>query len=281
MKQECYFCQIKGVERLIAKSEVEDQVAEEFIYCVHKLIGANMDSANAKLSAEVHRLARHHFNNENLYAKEKLSANSLLLKQYDRWKTIVRQSNNPFATAAKLAVIGNIIDYGAHCVSEDISAQIQELFQQELTIDMTAKLQNEIYKAKNILYLGDNCGEIVFDKLFIEMMNHPNVTFAVRGAPVINDITLADARQVGMDQVCRVISNGADAPSTLLELCSDTFVEAYQKADLIISKGQGNFEGLMYNDHPNTFFMLIAKCDPMAEVLGVHKYDMVVTKLEK
>jgi hypothetical protein len=128
------------------------------------------------------------------------------------------------------------------------------------------------------LYLGDNCGEIVFDKLFIETMDHPNVTFAVRGNPVINDATLEDAAQVGLDNVCRVISNGFDAPSTLLEFCSDEFAEAYNNADLVISKGQGNFEGLMESRHPNEFFLLIAKCWPIANLLGVGKNDMVVLK---
>jgi uncharacterized protein with ATP-grasp and redox domains len=100
----------------------------------------------------------------------------------------------------------------------------------------------------------------------------------VRGNPVINDATLEDAAQVGLDNVCRVISNGFDAPSTLLEFCSDEFAEAYNNADLVISKGQGNFEGLMESRHPNEFFLLIAKCWPIANLLGVGKNDMVVLK---
>jgi uncharacterized protein with ATP-grasp and redox domains len=280
MRKECYFCQIRGVERLIAKSDPDENVAEDFIYCVHELISTNRNTENARLSAEVHRLAREKFDNSDLYKKEKFNANELLLNQYEYWKKVVDQSDNPFYTAAKLAVIGNIIDYGAHTVSDDISKQIAELYKQELMIDMTEKLRNEISKARNILYLGDNCGEIVFDKMFIEIMKHSSVTFAVRGAPVINDVTVKDAQQVGMDRVCKVISNGADAPSTLLELCCDEFVDSFNRADLIISKGQGNFEGLMHTDHPNIFFMLIAKCDPMAEKLKVKKYDMVVTDLK-
>lgn len=146
-------------------------------------------------------------------------------------------------------------------------------------INMTEKLHSEIIKAERVLYLGDNCGEIVFDKLLIETINHPNITFAVRGKPVINDPTLEDAGQVGMDKVCKIISNGADAPSTLLELSSAEFVEEYQNADLIISKGQGNFEGLMEDSHPNIIFLLIAKCSPIADLLRVEKNDMVVTQL--
>jgi uncharacterized protein with ATP-grasp and redox domains len=279
MRQDCYFCQIRGVEKLIAKSNPGSEKAEQFIYCAHELIGAGREKENARLSAEIHRLAKEHFDNSDLYSKEKRHANELLLSQYDYWKSRVLKSSDPFRTAAKLAVIGNIIDYGAGTVSFDISAQIEELYKLDLKVDMTKSLHSEINKAGRVLYLGDNCGEIVFDKLFIETFNHANVTYAVRGAPIINDVTLEDAIQVGLDQICPVISNGADAPSTLMEFCSEEFIEVFDKADLVISKGQGNYEGLMNNHHPNLFFMLIAKCRPMAESLGVDINDMVVTKL--
>ena len=211
-----------------------------------------------------------------MYQKEKSHANELLLNQYSYWKKVVHESNNPFYTAAKLSVVGNIIDYGAHSTKSDLSVQIHDCFQKELKINQTKDLQDKVRNAGNILFLGDNAGEIVFDKLFIEIMNHPNVIYAVRGKPVINDVTIKDAEQVGMDSLCKIISNGFDAPSTLLAFSSNEFVSAFNDADLIISKGQGNFEGLMDGKHPNIFFMLMAKCVPMAELLHVNKGDMVV-----
>lgn len=279
MRHECYFCHIRTIEKLIRKFRPDEGVAEDFIFSVHELLSANRETANPKLATEIHRIARLHLGNTDLYAEEKLKSNDMLLKKYSYWEAIVSQSGNPFFTAVKLSVIGNIIDYGAHSVNGSISDQIESFFRKDLKVDMTAELQNGISKAASVLYLGDNCGEIVFDKLLIETMKHPNVTFVVRGKPVINDVTPEDADQVGMDKVCRVISNGADAPSTLLDLSSDEFMEEYNNADLIISKGQGNFEGLMESGHPNIFFLLIAKCNPIAGLLGVNKNDMVVTKL--
>jgi hypothetical protein len=278
MRHECYFCHIRTIEKLIDKFKPDENTAQEFILSVHKLIEANWDLSNPQTATEIHRMAKDHLHNTNLYAEEKLKANDLLLKEYPHWQAIVNESQNPFSTAAKLSVIGNIIDYGAQSVKDDLSGQINSFFQKNLKIDMTHALNAEIDKAENILYLGDNCGEIVFDRLFIETMNHPNVTFAVRGKPVINDATLEDAAQVGLDKVCKVISNGFDAPSTLLDFCSDEFAEVYNNADLVISKGQGNFEGLMESRHPNEFFLLIAKCLPIANLLGVSKNDMVVLK---
>lgn len=278
MRHECYFCHIRTIEKLIDKFKPDEKIAENFIFAVHKLIESKRELSNPKLATEIHRIAKIHLGNINLYAEEKLKANDILLTEYSHWEAIINESENPFFTAAKLCVIGNIIDYGAQSVDDDISGQIESFFHKNLKIDMSGELKNEIRKAKNILYLGDNCGEVVFDKLFIETMKHPNITFAVRGKPVINDVTLEDAYQVGIDKVCRVISNGFDAPSTLIECCSEEFAEEYNNADLVISKGQGNFEGLMDRRHPNIFFLLIAKCDPIANLLGVDKNDMVVAK---
>ena len=279
MRHECYFCHIKTIEKLIEKFKPDAKTAESFISAVHKMLADNWALENPQLATEIQRVAKHYLSDTNLYSEEKLAANSLLLEDYSHWKQLVNESDSPFSTAVKLAVIGNIIDYGAHSVSDDISQQIDSFLQKDLAINMVEKLQNEIKKAKHILYLGDNCGEIVFDKLLIETIDNPNVIFAVRGKPVINDATLMDACQVGMDKVCKVISNGFDAPSTLLEFSSAEFIKEYQRADLIISKGQGNFEGLMNDSHANIFFMLIAKCDPIADLLNVNKNDMVVTQI--
>lgn len=279
MKHECYFCITKTVEKLIEKHEPTPAIAEDFVFSVHQLIGESRERANPYLAADIHRLAKQKLNHSNLYQQEKQDANKLLLEQYDYWKRLVEQHSNPLYAAAKLAVIGNIIDYGAHSVGDDIIAQINALYQKDFAIDQTEELIAKIKKARRILYLGDNAGEIVFDKLFIEAMNHPGVTYAVRNEPVINDVTFEDASQTGLDQICSIISNGYDAPSTLLEHCTDEFIEHYYKADLIISKGQGNFEGQYEKSRVDLYFLLIAKCKPMSELLGVNKGDMVVTNL--
>lgn len=281
MRQECYLCHLKTIDHLVNKFNPTTQSAEALLLAVKELLANKKDMPNPLLATEIHRIARVLLNNDKLYKEEKFLAYDILLKNYSFWKKFIDQSSNPFYTAAKLTVIGNIIDYGAHTVSGNISDQIDALLQQDLKVDMTRELKSEIKKAGSVLYLGDNGGEIVFDKLFIEHINHPNLTYVVRGQAVINDVTLDDARQVEMSKVCRVISNGFDAPSTLIDYCSGEFKEAFENADLVISKGQGNFEGLLESIHPNIFFLLIAKCNPIAELLGVRKKDMVIKKLNK
>lgn len=116
----------------------------------------------------------------------------------------------------------------------------------------------------------------MFDKLFIETIMHHEVFYAVKGAPILNDVTMTDAHAVGMDVVADVISNGFNAPSTVLEKCGKEFLEIYDSADLIISKGQGNYEGLMHITDSRIFFLLMVKCDVIAEKLCVKKGDFIV-----
>lgn len=278
MRADCYFCHIKTVQNLVNKFKPTNSTAEEFIFSVHKILNENRELANPMLATLIHRAAKEKLQVKDLYAEEKHLANKILLDNYQYWRDYIDSSNDPFHTAVRLAVIGNIIDYGAHSVKDDLYGQIKSLLRIELKIDKTPEFKEAVQSAGSILYLGDNAGEIFFDRLLIETLGHSNITFVTRGYPVINDVTEEDARLVGIDKLAKIISNGYDAPSTLIDNCSQEFKDAYEQADLIISKGQGNFEGLMNEGHPNTFFLLIAKCNAIAELLGVHKNDMVTTK---
>ena len=278
MRPDCYFCHIQTVKNLIDKFQPAEEMASEVIWAIHMLLSENQNLDNPHLSCKLHRIIRELLQNNELYAEEKNRANILLLRQEEYWRNIIATSDNPFHTAARMAVIGNIIDYGAHSLQGDLRQQIEDLASQNLTIDDSEQLEQALEQAESILYLGDNAGEIVFDKLFIETISHPRLTYAVRGNAVINDVTYNDAQQVNMESICHVITNGYDAPSTLLDHCSDEFLHYYKEADLIISKGQGNFEGLMKRNHRNTFFLLIAKCRPMGDLLGVKKGQMVITR---
>ncbi len=281
MRQDCYFCHQNTLRKLIDKFKPGAEDLRNFLDASQKCLLENWDLSNPQLAREINLLAKQYFQTGDLYEEEKVKSNELLLGQYFYRKIQVEKSDNPFALAARLAVIGNIIDYGAHTVGENISDQMEALFEQELVLDEVHVLQEQIEKAESVLYLGDNAGEIVFDRLFIETMNHPNVTFVVRGTPVVNDATMDDAQHVAMDKVCRVITNGYDAPSTLLNHCSDELKEAFQKADVVISKGMGNFEGLMDQSRQNLFFMLIAKCQPIADLWNLQKGELLISRYNK
>lgn len=131
-------------------------------------------------------------------------------------------------------------------------------------------------EAKTVLYLADNAGEIVFDRVFIEeFCDNRKVIFAVRDKPAINDALMEDAIFCGIDKVAQVVSSGIDAPGTILKYCLDEFLKIFRQADLIISKGQGNFESLSQEKKP-IFFLFMVKCPVIAKEIGCKMEDMVL-----
>lgn len=274
----CFFCFAKAFERLIEKDHLQPEEKKEFANDMFGLFNnVKYDFSIPMLSRELHVLLKQYSNNPDPYKEEKKQSNDLVLGMYPELKDIVFQSDNYFNTALRLAIAGNIIDYGISNTF-DLHSTIDKVLNSGFAIDDSIQLKESISKAKTVLYLGDNCGEIVFDKLFIETIMHPNLIYAVRGLPVINDVTLDDARYVGMDLVADVISNGYDAPSTLPDHCSTEFLEVFNRADVVISKGQGNLEGLLGKTQKKVFFLLMVKCEVIADVLGVKKGDFVVMK---
>jgi len=240
---------------------------------------AVFDSASDISSPEIQRILNIEFCRiigvADPFKNEKVTCNQIALDLYKEWKPKVLASTDPFDLALRLAIAGNIMDYGANN-SFDIHQTISLVLETKLAIDHSVKLRDTLKHAKKILYLGDNSGEIVFDKLFIEIMMHHDVTYVVKGGPVLNDATMEDSISVGMELSANVVSNGFDAPSTVLKSSSKEFLAKYDEADVIISKGQGNFEGLVNTHDPRIFYMLMAKCDVIAEWLNVEKGSFVV-----
>jgi hypothetical protein len=183
----------------------------------------------------------------------------------DEAERTISNSRDPFETSLRIALAGNIIDFGpgAELSEEVIRGALKQALTQKLSADEVRALQDTIGKVKRILYVGDNAGEIVFDKLFIEQLPTQKITYVVRGAPTLNDSTMEDARMVGMDTVVRVITTGVDMPGAALPFCSEEFLDAYENADLVIAKGQGNYEALSDEIKP-IFFLLKIKCPIIA-----------------
>ncbi|NCC99783.1 MAG: DUF89 family protein [Bacteroidia bacterium] len=271
----CMDCHFNAFDRLLTKFEATYNQRQEFFSYFNLVLARSASLTMAQVYSELNREFCRITRVSNPYSKEKAESNSLSLLLYKKYRTRVLESANPFNMALRLAIAGNIIDYGANA-DFNVPVTIQKVLKSEFAIDHSIALFKKIKSASRILYLGDNAGEIVFDKLFIEMIMHPRLTFVVRGSHVLNDATLEDAQQVGMNLVADVISNGYDAPSTVLSECSEEFMRHYNEADLIISKGQGNFEGLIEENDPRIFHLLMVKCDVVAELLQVAKDSFVV-----
>jgi len=199
-------------------------------------------------------------------AEVKMRSTREVLELYPQLKKMVVNSDDPLMTAVRLAIAGNVIDFG---ISDDydIEKEIDEALEKEFAICDIDAFRSALESAENILYIGDNAGESVFDRLLIETINKPTV-FVVREEPVLNDVTYSDAVAAGLDKVAEIYSSGSTAPGTILRSSSREFRELFTDADMIISKGQGNYEGLS-EEKQSIFFLLKAKCPVIARDIGV------------
>jgi len=195
------------------------------------------------------------------------------LKMYPDLKQKVKESEDSLLTAIRLAVAGNVIDLGVD-KEFNIEKDVEAILHQEFAIFDYKQFKRELNNAKEILYIGDNTGEAVFDKILIEELGKP-VTFVVREVPVINDITIKEAKQLEIDKIATVISSGSIAPGTILNKCNEQFVKKFRTADMIISKGQGNYEGLS-EVKQLVFFLLKAKCSVIAKHISVKENAIIL-----
>jgi uncharacterized protein with ATP-grasp and redox domains len=226
---------------------------------------------------EIGRLIYHKISeiteNPDPYREIKKASTQEALSLYPFLKSRVEKSNDRLLAAIRVAVAGNVIDFGVNRTF-DLKNEIEDVFAKDFAVFDYAGFKERLYEAPEILYIGDNAGECIFDRILIEEMQKP-VTYAVRGAPVINDATYEDAVQAGIDKVAVILSSGADGPGAVLETCSSEFKKIYKNAALIISKGQGNYEALSNEKRP-IFFLLKAKCSVVARDIGVDEGDIVL-----
>jgi len=208
------------------------------------------------------------------YAGIKKKYNDLALELYPELENRVTPFS--FDTAVRLSIAGNIIDFGTHnTVGEK---KVLDTIEHSLTADINGGvrvLKAACETAETILFIGDNAGEIVFDKFLLEKMEKKKIIYAVRGGATQNDATLEDAEYTGITQLVKVITTGAAIPGVILEHCSEEFRCHYEQADMIISKGQGNFETLDHQDR-RIFFLFKAKCSVVARHAGCSLNDMVI-----
>ena len=272
----CFVRQVLDSVRMITDDEqIQEKVLREALF-----LGSKMDLSQSPpaMAQKIHRFIREITGVKDPYLEVKNRFNKLALQMYPELKQRVETSVAPLETAVRLAIAGNIIDFGVNSVVEQ--SQVEKTIAESLTEPLDKEAMEEFREAtsqaEDILYLGDNSGEIVFDRLLIEQLPYEKITFAVKSGPILNDATIEDAQIVGLTDIVNVIDNGSDAPGTILESCSEAFRRRFDKSDLIIAKGQGNYETLS-NIDKNIFFMLQPKCVVLARHLGCEIGSLVLT----
>jgi uncharacterized protein with ATP-grasp and redox domains len=275
----CYLRQVIDTVRVVTDDDATlDRVLRR---TMSLLSAANLRRTPPALSQEIYRIILAETRSADPYAAAKHLFNGLVLDMQDHLRGRIAASSHPMETAVRLVLAGNTIDFGIAGAfrEEDLEGVILHALETPI-VGSVEDFCDAVARAGRILYLADNAGEIVLDKLLIEQMPREKIVVAVRGGPIINDATMEDAEAVGLTRIVRVISNGSDAPGTLPDDCTEEFRREFDAADLLISKGQGNYESL-YGLPREIVFLLKAKCDVVAASLGCAFGDLVIRHVGK
>ncbi len=272
----CFLRQTLDAVRLVTNDEA---IHERLLHEVLREIGT-LDSRQPPpaMGQRIHRRIRELVCQADPYAAAKEQYNRLALRYLPDLRARVSMSAAPLNTAVRLAIAGNVIDMGVNAALAE--GQIHEAIEDALTGPLHGDvdgLATAVSDANAILFLGDNAGELVFDRLLLERLPLDKVTVAVRGAPVINDATLDDAQVAGLLELVEVIDNGSDAPGTILDDCSAAFRRRFDAADLVIAKGQGNFETLS-DLEKDIFFAFMVKCPVIAREAGCDVGSLILRR---
>ena len=257
---------------------------EEYKKAVNAFVENNKDKSAPEIAAELDKIHLEFFGEKEDFSEDKKYYNELMLSIENDLVSSVEAAKDPLVMAVRYAMIGNFIDFGA--MKNVDSDKLRELLEgaQSIDVDISVleSLREEIKRAKRLVYFTDNCGEIVADKVLMKIMKKINsdihITAIVRGEPVFNDATMDDAVQVGLGSVAdEVFGNGSDIPGNVLDRVSERTLQAIKKADLFISKGQGNYESLS-DSGLNIYYIFMCKCSRFVEKFQRPLYSGMITK---
>jgi uncharacterized protein with ATP-grasp and redox domains len=272
---DCYSCflrQALEAARMARLNEDEQlKVLQNIMEILHDLPPGRTPP---EIGHVVHQTVKQMAGNSDPYRDVKERSTREALALYPKLKHRVAICAEPLETAVRLSIAGNIIDFGPFNQYTDLWTTVEHVLETPIQINHLENFRQQLDKAPWILFLADNAGETVFDRLLIETLSVP-VTYAVKGSPILNDATEEDALAAGIHNCATIISNGASAPGTILSLCSDSFRQVYNTAPLIIAKGQANYETLS-TAGANVFCFLQVKCPVIGRDLGVPVGSLVI-----
>lgn len=284
IQEPCLECMLRQVIQLMNRFDVQNR---EQVYREVFLEMARIDYQDSSpvMWGNVYRIIKKWLGTEDPYQDIRELYDSYLMKEADAFRQRIREEKQPFRYAVKLAIAGNLIDFAADREPnrELILHTLREAENMHLRIDETEQLKEKIARAESLLFLGDNCGEIVLDRLLIEECLRINprlkTAYAVKGSAVVNDVTEEEAYRIGMDEVAEILPNGDDAAGTVLNRVSPDFLNRYRTADVVIAKGQGNYESVSEDPNREVFCLLMAKCPHLAESFKVQPRSALCVRL--
>lgn len=282
-KSDCVGCLMKRQMAQIAKYDDEEKKLAYIKDVCAEIIRAPEGVAAPYLVSRFNRAFYNYFQEEDIYGKIKKDSNDFVLERLPEIAAAVDKTSDPVLSALKYARLGNYIDFGAlhgGVDMEELDRKLSCALEEEKVDEQEyANLKYDLENARNLLYITDNAGEIVFDKLLIEKIKEKypqiEITAAVRGAPVLNDAIREDAEYIGLHKVVRVIDNGTDISGTQISEIGEEMKNALDISDVVIAKGQGNFETMLGCGY-NVYYAFLCKCDLFVRAFKVPRLTGVL-----
>ena len=280
---ECGPCFLRQAREALDLSTDDETLKMEIMEDIFNYLSENFkEGTNSNnTGSTMHTIIKQKTGCSDPYRQEKIESNRLALKYLSEVKKIL-DVDDSLENYVKIAIIGNILDFGAFTLDDDIETVIKTSLEKDLTIKDIEEFENSLKTHDKILYLVDNTGEIVFDKLLLAKIKEYdlNITIAVKSEPILNDACMDEALDAGLDEFGDIVEIGAGTVGYVDSKISDEFREIFNDHKFIISKGMGNYEGLTEIDLSNKdiYFLLCAKCNTISRDIGVNLHDMLLFK---
>lgn len=282
---ECGACFLRQAREAMDLATDDDDLKIEINGEIFKFLAKTFKKGtnSNKTGSYIHNLIKEKTNCHDPYINEKRLGNEIALKYLPLAQNILDE-NDTLENRVKIAIVGNILDFGAFELSEDIEKLIKDSLDKDLAVKDIESFENALKKYDNVLYLVDNTGEIVFDKLLLSKIQEYDldITIAVKSQPILNDACMEDAISTGLNEFGEIVEIGAGTVGYVDSEISDEFREIFNAHEFVISKGMGNYEGLTEIDlsKKEVFFLLCAKCGTIAKDIGVNFQDMLLFKYQ-
>jgi uncharacterized protein with ATP-grasp and redox domains len=278
-KLDCFPCFVRQALDATRMATQDERIHRKVMSSIFSILSnISIQVSPPEIARLVHLRVKSITDNVDPYKEVKKRQDEIALQYKNTLSSQISEMSDSLRGALLLSATGNAIDLAPDSPIVEIYKRYMEIISKGFAWDDYESFLEKLAQCKSLLFLGDNAGEIVWDKILIEeLLDHFNmeIVYTVRGFPILNDVTMEDALFVGMDKLVKVISNGYDAPGTVLDSCSEEFLKHYQISDLILSKGQGNYELLSAEDRP-IFFLLQVKCPVIAENINCHIGEIVL-----
>ena len=280
---ECGPCFLRQAREALDLSTDDELLKMEIMGDIFKFLSNNFEvGTNSNgTGSEMHKMIIQKTGCRDPYFKEKIEGNEIALKYLPEVEKIIRDDDS-LENYVKIAIIGNILDFGAFTLDDDIESVIKQALKKDLTVKDIEEFEKSLNDNDRVLYLVDNTGEIVFDKLLLAKIKEYglDITIAVKSEPILNDACMAEALDAGLDEFGEIVEIGCGTVGYVDSEISDEFREIFDAHSFIISKGMGNYEGLTEIDlsEKDVYFLLCAKCNTISRDIGVELHDMLLIK---